>query len=124
MAHDEGTRLTIMAPIIKGRKGEHKNVISRIKRDGFIRIRLDGEMVRVDEQEEFNLNKNLKLYERVKALPTFCFSLKMKMARRRTQRRPSALSLPAQSMVWESKRWSLECFHSTHHMDLVRRVRV
>ena len=60
MAHDEGTRLTIMAPIIKGRKGEHKNVISRIKRDGFIRIRLDGEMVRVDEQEEFNLNKNLK----------------------------------------------------------------
>ena len=51
MAHDEGTRLTIMAPVIKGRKGEHKNVISRIKRDGFIRIRLDGEMVRVDEQE-------------------------------------------------------------------------
>lgn len=60
MAHDEGTRLTIMAPIIKGRKGEHKNVISRIKRDGFIRIRLDGEMVRVDEQEEFSLNKNMK----------------------------------------------------------------
>ena len=49
-----------MAPIIKGRKGEHKNVISRIKRDGFIRIRLDGEMIRVDEQEEFDLNKNVK----------------------------------------------------------------
>lgn len=60
MAHDEGTRLTIMAPIIKGRKGEHKNVISRIKRDGFIRIRLDGEMLRVDEQDEFDLNKNVK----------------------------------------------------------------
>lgn len=60
MAHEEGTRLTVMAPIIKGRKGEHKNVISRIKRDGFIRIRLDGEMLRVDEQEEFDLNKNVK----------------------------------------------------------------
>lgn len=55
----EGTRVTVLAPVIRGRKGEHKAVLSRIKRDGFTRVRIDGEMMRVDE-EEINLAKNTK----------------------------------------------------------------
>ena len=55
----EGTRLTILAPVIRGRKGEHKAVLSRILRDGYTRVRIDGEMHRLDE-EEINLQKNNK----------------------------------------------------------------
>ena len=57
--HGEGTRLTILAPVIRGRKGEHKAVLSRILRDGYTRVRIDGEMHRLDE-EEINLQKNNK----------------------------------------------------------------
>lgn len=60
LEHKEGTRITVLAPIVKGRKGEHKNIFSRIRRDGYMRIRLDGEMYRLDEQEDFALNKNKK----------------------------------------------------------------
>ncbi len=57
--HGEGTRLTILAPVIRGRKGEHKAVLSRIIRDGYTRVRIDGEMHRLDE-DEINLVKNNK----------------------------------------------------------------
>ncbi len=48
-SHEEGTRLTVFAPVIRGRKGEHKNIIDRIRRDGYTRVRVDGEMKRLDE---------------------------------------------------------------------------
>ena len=58
-AHGENTRVTVLAPIIRGRKGEHKNVLDRIKRDGYTRVRVDGEMHRIDE-DEISLAKNNK----------------------------------------------------------------
>ena len=48
-SHEEGTRLTVFAPVIKGRKGEHKAVIDRLRRDGYTRVRVDGAMSRLDE---------------------------------------------------------------------------
>jgi len=39
-----GTRLMIMAPLIRGQKGEHKEVIRRIQREGFVRVRIDGKI--------------------------------------------------------------------------------
>ncbi|MDD5823899.1 MAG: excinuclease ABC subunit UvrA [Firmicutes bacterium] len=57
--HGEGARLTVLAPVIRGRKGEHKGVLARIQRDGFSRVRIDGEMLRLDEGE-INLVKNNK----------------------------------------------------------------
>ncbi len=57
--HGEGTRVTVLAPVIRGRKGEHKSVLARIQRDGFTRVRIDGEMRRLDE-EEIVLAKNNK----------------------------------------------------------------
>ena len=57
--HGEGARLTVLAPVIRGRKGEHKGVLARIQRDGFTRVRIDGEMLRLDEGE-INLVKNNK----------------------------------------------------------------
>ena len=48
-SHEEGTRLTVFAPVIRGRKGEHKSVIDRLRRDGYTRVRVDGAMSRLDE---------------------------------------------------------------------------
>ena len=39
----EGTRVMVMSPLVRGRKGEHKDVFSRIRREGFVRARVDGE---------------------------------------------------------------------------------
>ncbi|MBQ6621301.1 MAG: excinuclease ABC subunit UvrA [Mogibacterium sp.] len=58
-SHGEGTRLTVLAPVIRGRKGEHRAVLARIQRDGYTRVRIDGEMMRLDEGE-IDLAKNNK----------------------------------------------------------------
>lgn len=50
-SEEDGTKIIIMAPVVRGRKGEHKNVISRIRRDGYMRVRVDGKMLRLDEDE-------------------------------------------------------------------------
>ena len=48
-SHEEGTRMTVFAPVIRGRKGEHKAVLDRLRRDGYTRVRVDGVMSRLDE---------------------------------------------------------------------------
>ena len=58
-SHEEGTRLTVFAPVIRGRKGEHKSVIDRLRRDGYTRVRVDGAMSRLDEGD-IELAKNNK----------------------------------------------------------------
>ncbi|MFH0910241.1 MAG: excinuclease ABC subunit UvrA [Planctomycetota bacterium] len=45
----EGTRLMILAPLVRGRKGEHREVIARAKREGFVRLRIDGAIVEARE---------------------------------------------------------------------------
>jgi excinuclease ABC subunit A len=47
MEWPEGTRLMVMAPVVRGRKGEHRDVFARVMRDGFVRARLDGEIIEV-----------------------------------------------------------------------------
>ena len=48
-SHEEGTRLTVFAPVIRGRKGEHRAIFDRLRRDGYTRVRVDGEMSRLDD---------------------------------------------------------------------------
>ena len=48
-SYEEGTRLTVFAPVIRGRKGEHRAVLDRLRRDGYTRVRVDGAMSRLDE---------------------------------------------------------------------------
>ncbi len=59
MEYEEGTRLMIFAPVVRGRKGEHEKVIERIKKEGFTRVRIDGEIVEITE-EDIKLEKNIK----------------------------------------------------------------
>jgi excinuclease ABC subunit A len=55
----EGTRLTLLAPVIRQRKGEHEKVLERIRKEGFTRVRADGEIRELDG-EEIKLEKNFK----------------------------------------------------------------
>jgi excinuclease ABC subunit A len=50
LAMDAGTRIQILAPIIKGRKGQHEKVFEDIRKAGFVRVRADGEVHTLDEE--------------------------------------------------------------------------
>src|SRR5699024_9181273 len=52
------TRIQVLAPIVKARKGEHKKVFEKIQSDGYVRVRVDGEMYDVGEEIELNKNQN------------------------------------------------------------------
>jgi len=53
----EGTRVMILSPVIRGRKGEHRRVFETIEKDGFVRARVDGEMVDVAEPPKLERQK-------------------------------------------------------------------
>jgi excinuclease ABC subunit A len=58
LAQPEGTRFLILAPLVRGRKGEHKKVIDEMRKSGFVRMRVDGEVRELSE--EISLDKNKK----------------------------------------------------------------
>lgn len=51
------TKLQILAPIVRGKKGQHKKIIEKVKKDGFVRIIVDGEIHDVEEEIELDKNK-------------------------------------------------------------------
>jgi len=58
LALDDGARLMILAPVIRARKGEHQGVIDEIRRQGFVRVRVDGTVQDVDEKLSLAKYKN------------------------------------------------------------------
>ncbi|MCM3602526.1 excinuclease ABC subunit UvrA [Robertmurraya korlensis] len=58
MEYPERTKLQVLAPIVSGRKGTHVKVFEDIKKQGFVRVRVDGEML--DLSDEIELEKNKK----------------------------------------------------------------
>ncbi|MDO8265292.1 MAG: excinuclease ABC subunit UvrA [Candidatus Parcubacteria bacterium] len=60
MNFKQGTEITILGPIIKGRKGEHQGILEEIQRGGFVRVRIDGILHRIEEALNFGLDKNKK----------------------------------------------------------------
>lgn len=54
----ERTKIQILSPVIRGKKGEHKRELDRIKKDGYVRVRVDGEIREIFE--EIKLEKNKK----------------------------------------------------------------
>lgn len=56
----ETRRIAILAPMIEDKKGEHKDVFSKIMKAGFSRIRLDGTIMEIDEAESKEIDKNIK----------------------------------------------------------------
>ncbi len=58
MELESGTRLTLLAPIVRGRKGEYRKELEKFARQGFLRARIDGQIVGLDE--EVNLDRKKK----------------------------------------------------------------
>ncbi len=58
MALPEGTRMQVLAPVIRGRKGEYQKVFEDARKSGFVRVRVDGSVY--DLSEDIKLDKNIK----------------------------------------------------------------
>ena len=55
---DPGTKIQVLAPVVRGKKGEHKKVFSDAKKSGYVRVKADG--IQYDLDEEISLEKNKK----------------------------------------------------------------
>ena len=55
---DAGTKIQVLAPVVRGKKGEHKKVFSDAKKSGYVRVKADG--IQYDLDEEISLEKNKK----------------------------------------------------------------
>ena len=58
MALPERTRIQLLAPVVKGRKGEHVKVLEQARKSGFVRVKIDGNLYELSE--EIKLDKNIK----------------------------------------------------------------
>ncbi|WP_020613389.1 excinuclease ABC subunit UvrA [Sediminispirochaeta bajacaliforniensis] len=58
LSHPIDTKLMILAPVIRGKKGEHQKIFEDARKAGFVRVRVDGQVASLDE--EFTLEKNKK----------------------------------------------------------------
>ncbi|MGL6202533.1 MAG: excinuclease ABC subunit UvrA [Lachnospiraceae bacterium] len=58
MALSERTKIQLLAPVVRGRKGTHAKLLDRTKKSGYVRVRIDGNMYELSE--EINLDKNIK----------------------------------------------------------------
>ena len=59
MQEGEGTKLTVLAPVVRQRKGQHEKILERIRKEGFTRVRVDGE-IHLLEEDEIKLEKTFK----------------------------------------------------------------
>ncbi len=58
MEFPERTRLQILAPVIKGRRGTHAKLLEEIRKEGYVRVRVNGEITDLDDNIELNKNKH------------------------------------------------------------------
>ena len=58
MGLDEGTRIQVLAPVVRGRKGEHVKLLEQAGKSGYVRVRIDGNLYELSE--EIKLEKNIK----------------------------------------------------------------
>ncbi|MHC4165991.1 MAG: excinuclease ABC subunit UvrA [Planctomycetota bacterium] len=57
LGRPEGTKIQICAPLVRGKKGEHKDIFTAIQREGFVRVRIDGDIYDVRSVPDLNKNK-------------------------------------------------------------------
>ena len=58
MAMPERTKIQLLAPVVRGRKGEHVKVLEHARKGGYVRVRIDGSLYELSE--EIKLDKNIK----------------------------------------------------------------
>ena len=57
MALGEGTRIIVLAPLVRGRKGEHRDIIESARKEGFVRLRVDEEIYEIEDEIELEKKK-------------------------------------------------------------------
>jgi len=57
MKFKKNTKINILAPVVRGRKGEHKSILSDVKKEGFLRVRIDNQIKNIDDKIQLNKNK-------------------------------------------------------------------
>jgi excinuclease ABC subunit A len=57
LTRPEGTKIQVCAPLIRGKKGEHKDIFANVQREGFVRVRVDGSVYDIKNVPELNKNK-------------------------------------------------------------------
>ncbi|PLX29513.1 MAG: excinuclease ABC subunit UvrA [Clostridiales bacterium] len=57
MTLEADTRIQILSPVVRGKKGEHKKEIEKIKKEGYVRVRIDGQIFEISEEIELDKNK-------------------------------------------------------------------
>jgi len=57
LGETEGTRVILLAPMVSERKGRHEQLLARIRKEGFVRVRVDGDIVHADEVNQLDKNK-------------------------------------------------------------------
>ena len=105
----EGSRIQLMAPVVRGRKGEYRELFEEIKREGFVRVRVDGKLRSLDE--EIELNKKVKhnievVVDRTKVAP--------KIRQRLTESIETALKLASGLVIVEHVDQAEEQLFSEH----------
>ncbi len=57
LEHEEGTKIQILSPIIRAKKGEYVKLLEKMQKEGFVRVRIDGEMFELTDDIEMDRNK-------------------------------------------------------------------
>jgi excinuclease ABC subunit A len=58
LAYEPGSKIIVLAPLIENQRGEFRDVMEKTKREGFVRARIDGQIIELDRPEPIRLNKN------------------------------------------------------------------
>src|SRR5437899_863622 len=58
LANEPQTKIIVLAPLIENQRGEFRDVIEKIKREGFVRVRVDGRIIELDRSQPIRLKKN------------------------------------------------------------------
>lgn len=103
------TRIQVLAPVVRGRKGEYRELFDEVKREGFVRIRVDGKLYALDD--EIKLNKNIKhnievVIDRLKIAPS--------VRQRLTESVEIALKMAGGLLVIENVDEASEMLYSEH----------
>ena len=65
----EGTRMQILSPLVRGRKGEHRDLLSSARKSGYVRVRIDGEMYDLEDTPELDNWRTLRNWIKRKNIP-------------------------------------------------------
>ena len=61
LSYPEGTRMQLLAPVVRGRKGEHNRILEEARKNGFVRVRIDGQMYELDDTPPLDKQKKHRI---------------------------------------------------------------